>query len=214
MNLAYPAFIIADTHHVFCTGFKELLQQHFINCTITHVANADCLLQAAQQQAVDLVLIDACLPPHDGFTAACQLVQLKAACRMVLYAHENSEQTMVKAFASGAAAYFYAQEPVEAILFKLTETLKNGYCIRPENIKAYRTAQEHLLMPLPKGKLLTATEKKVLQYVAQGLTNSQIAGLLYRSTRTIDNHRQHIMKKAGCHNAVQLLAYARAKGWI
>jgi DNA-binding NarL/FixJ family response regulator len=214
MNPSCPVFIIADTHDVYRIGVLNLLKQHFTGCTVTEVTDTGNLLQTVQQQQYDIILIDTGLPPGNGFNAARSVIQLHADCRIIMYANTGGEEVVAEAFASGANAFFYNDEPQQQIIFKVTEMLKNGCCITANTIKAYRTAQQRIIKNNGHPKPLTLREKEVLQYIIKGLKNREIAEVLYLSVKTIINHRCNIMRKANCHNTAQLLAYAKKMGWI
>jgi DNA-binding NarL/FixJ family response regulator len=150
MNPSCPVFIIADTHDVYRIGVLNLLKQHFTGCTVTEVTDTGNLLQTVQQQQYDIILIDTGLPPGNGFNAARSVIQLHADCRIIMYANTGGEEVVVEAFASGANAFFYNDEPQQQIIFKVTEMLKNGCCITANTIKAYRTATHYKKQRPPK----------------------------------------------------------------
>jgi two-component system response regulator NreC len=167
-----------------------------------------------EQQPHDVVLIDVALPPGNGFTAAYNLIQLHAGCRIMMFAYERNDDAVIEAFARGATAFFYGNEPEEDIIYKTTEMLKSGYCITPDTVKAYREALHRIALRQNPLNPLTRREKVVLQYIIKGMHNPQIAALLYRSVKTIGNQRNSIMHKAGCHNIVELMAHVRKMGWL
>ncbi len=214
MNPVSPAFVIADAHDIYRCGLLNMLKEHFTNCIVAQAADTENLLNAVRQQQYDVIMIDAGLPPLNGLEAARSVIQLNADCRIILYAKAHSEELAVEAFAAGANAFFYTDEPQLRIIFKVSEMLRNGCCITEDIIKAYRAAQQRITLQQDTTKTMTACEKEVLQYIIKGLKNREIAETLHRSIKTVINHRHNIMVKAGCHNTAQLLAYCRAMGWV
>ena len=206
-----PAFMIADANGIYRRGLATLLTEHFTGCTVNVAATTEQLLTVAQQHWFDVLLIDTSLPAANSFEAARTLLQQYSDCRMVLYAHNHTEQVMVQAFAAGAAAFFNHFETPDTIIFIIREVLAKGCCITPDAFKAYQAAHTRIQNTQQLAKPLTRREQEILQLLLQGKTSRQIAEELHLSTKTVDNHRSNIMAKTGTHSITQLLLFYAGK---
>ncbi len=209
-----PAFIIADASCVNRPGLVKLLTTNFTGAAITEVADATALTAAAAHEWYDVVFADVHLLPGGGFTAARDILQVCSDYRIILYAHHNTLQDMVQAFAAGAAAFFNCNEPEETILHKIREVLEKGGCITPVEFAAYKAAHSPVPQQVQHNKPLTLREKEVLGFVCKGLSNQKIADTLYLSVKTIENHRSSIRDKTGCHNTAQLILHVNKNGGV
>jgi DNA-binding NarL/FixJ family response regulator len=207
-----PAFIIADAHGLHRCGLTNFLKQHFKDCTVAEVANANELFAATQQHWFDIILIDVRLPHLNGFETARQLKQLSADCCLVLYSAEQNEELKMRAFSCGAACFFYTGDTEDAVIAKITEVLEKGFSITVENFRAYQRAHKRLEDSM--NIILTQREKEILLFLKKGYTSIQIAADLSLSKRTVENHRQHLMHKTKCHNTPQLLLYSQEHGLL
>jgi DNA-binding NarL/FixJ family response regulator len=201
-----PDFIIADAHTVYSCGLSTYLKQHFTGCTVTEVTHADALLAAAAQQWFDVILMNARLQQPDAFETARHLKQLYARCCLVMYSTERNEQLRLRAHNSGAAAFFYTDEPIEAALHIIEEVLQKDV----STAAAY--TWQHKQVTENNSVVITRREKEVLQLIKKGLSSKQMAEKLFIAPKTIDNHRHRLMHKTNCHNAAQLLRYWEERG--
>jgi DNA-binding NarL/FixJ family response regulator len=199
--------VIADTNIVYRHGLTALIEKHFTNCTIAEVADANALLCVLRESCADVILAPVNLLQQEGFTVIQQLLQQHNHLRIILYAAHRNEQLMLQAFVAGAAAFFYSDEPVENIIYKTEQVLQFGCCITPDTFNAYKTAHNQ-----QNDKQLTRREKEILQWVEKGNTTQQIAQLLYLSNKTVQNHRNNILRKTGCHNMAQALQHVKQYG--
>ena len=206
-----PAFIIADASCINRPGLANLLKEYFTGCTITEVEDAAALMAATQQQWYDAVFTQIHLPADGGFATAQNLLQQCSSYRVIFYAHHNTQQQVVQAFAAGAAAFFNCQETKDAILHKIKEVLHKGCCFTPAEFEAYKTAHSRLIKAQDTHKPLTPREKEVLAFLCKGLINREIADTLFISKKTVDNHRGNIMEKTGCSNIAELIVYAKER---
>lgn len=201
--------VIADTSSIYRSGIAALLQKHFHHCIITEAADATSLLYLLGKHYADVILAPVTLLQQENFTAVKQMLQQQNEVRIIMYAAHRDEQLMLHAFSAGAVAFFYWDEPEEKILHTTEQVLQTGSCISTEAFYAYKAAHKQLMDAQQYDKLLTQREKEILELIEKGFTTPQIAAQLFLSTSTVQNHRNNILRKTGCHNIAQLLQWMK-----
>lgn len=225
--------LLADDHTILRDGIRALLEREADLQVVGEAANGQALLELLAHTPADLVLLDVNMPVLDGFAVMpllrAQFPQLRVLVLSMLD-HENYVHRMLEA---GALGYVLknadSTEIIHAIRtvaanqpFLCTEIGLNLLRRLVERTPApalpdpYRLAPA--LAPLPAASTghaeLSGREQEVLQLIAEGLTNQEIADTLFTSKRTIETHRQNIIEKTQTKNTAALIRYAMSTGLI
>ena len=199
--------LLADDHGLVRRGFRRMLED---DPEIAVVAEA-----GDGQQAVDLtlelrprvVVMDFALPAVNGATATRQIL-LGAPDTAVLILSMHSEMSYVRAsFEAGARGYLLKN----AMDLELVDAVKQVAAGR--QLLDPRLGTVEGLGSRPRTQL-TAREVEVLQLIAQGKSNKEIAGLLRVSVNTVSVHRANLMQTLGIHNTAELVLYAIRQGLV
>ncbi len=204
--------VITDTSSVFRRGIADLLEKHFPHCIITEAADANTLLCLMREPGADVILAPVNLLQQDSFNAVWQLLPQHNHVRVIMYAAHRDEQLIMHAFSAGAVAFFYWDEPEESILHKTEQVLQTGSCINTEAFYAFKLAHKQLLQTQQGDKIITPREKEILQLIEKGFSTQQVAAQLFIAACTVQNHRNNILRKTGCHNIAQALLYLKENG--
>ncbi len=207
------AFLIADHRSNLRYTLYKLLISRFMQCTIKQVPDTEKLLEAAAANYYDIIFIDHCLPPLNGFNALEQLAQHRPGNTVILFGADCNKQDATEALMSNAAAFFSWQNDAAHILHTVQEVMEHRLYITQEQMQLIRSAQQQRKQ---QSKLppLTKREKQELALLAKGYTTKQIADTLFIGKRTAENYRNHLLQKTGTHNTTCLLLFAKQAGWL
>jgi DNA-binding NarL/FixJ family response regulator len=187
-------------------------------------------VQMAAQLRPEIVIMDLAMPLLNGAEATRQILKEVPMTRIVVLSSYGDDEHLQAAIAAGAAAYLLKQTAASDLVKAIREVnLGNAYFspaiamrLRETSCKLAFEAPEapaslaaSLPTELPKPAVeLTSREMEVLQLIAEGFANKQIAGELGLSVKTVEKHRQAVMKKLDIHDIAGLVRHAVNKGII
>ncbi|WP_298709414.1 response regulator transcription factor [Chitinophaga sp.] len=202
---------LVDDHPAILNGLQMILQG-FPDVSVTGAwQNGDQLLGGLQVQAPQVLFLDIQLPGQDGL-ALCRRVSADyPAVRVIIFTNVEDKHTIRTAFQNGAAGYLLktagSREIREAI-----DTVTAGEQYVHNELKDQMFQQIIQRKPSRYAPSLTRREKEILGYIAQGLSNQEIADKLSLSVRTIENHRYNLMQKLDVKNTAALVRKAMELG--
>ena len=164
---------------------------------VTCFANAPDCLENLQKQNCDLLITDVKMSGMDGIELVQKTKHLKPWLPVIVVTGYGDIPMAIRAVRAGALDFIEKPLKSKTLADIINTTLK-----------------QNSLESLLKGKALTKTETIVLRMILQGKTNREISATLHRSTRTVEDHRLHIMKKLNVENVVDLVKRAAAMGII
>lgn len=174
-------------------------------------------IKLAKELKPDMVICDVSMPRLGGFDATAEIHQALPATRILLLSMHEGDEYFYKALKAGGSGYVLKRSTETELLTAVHEVLRGGIYLRQP------TAQRILQTALdpegpPEGpeslSVLTPREREVLQAIASGMTNQEIADRFVVSVRTIETHRAHIIDKLGIRKRSELVQYALRKGLV
>jgi DNA-binding NarL/FixJ family response regulator len=204
--------LLADDHTVVRQGFRAMLAQQTDISIVGEAGNGREVLTLAEQTKPDLIVMDVAMPELNGIEATRRLTAGMPGVRILaLSMHKDSVyvREMLKAGAKG----YLLKDSGEADLLEAVRTLaRGGEYISPAVQDALASA------PRKDGATaldqLTSREREVLQLIAEGKTNKEVATVLQISPFTVDAHRGRIMEKLKVHNVNELVRFAVRHGLV
>ncbi|MCP4357285.1 MAG: response regulator transcription factor [Chloroflexi bacterium] len=208
--------ILADDHAVVRSGLRMLLEAQTDMEIIGEAENGREAVTLAQSLQPDIILMDILMPDMNGIEAT-RLVKEAApdTAVLALTMHED-EQYFFEMLKAGASGYIPKRAAPDDLVAAIRTINRGEVYLFPSLaarlVQDFVNRQKPATKPLPDN--LTAREQEVLGLIAEGLTNPQIALQLGISVKTVDRHRENLMRKLNMHSRIALVKYAIKKGLI
>ena len=209
--------LLADDHLMVRTGLRMIIDAQPDMKVVGEAKNGLEAIQMAEQVHPDVVVMDISMPSLGGLEATRRIKrQMDDAQVLMLTMHDN-EQFFFQAIQAGASGYVTKTAP-EWELLTAIRSVDQGNCYL--NAGVTKLLVSDYLERIKRGErrqpddLLTDREREILNLVAAGHSNREIAQLLNISEHTVHNHRARLMEKLGVHNRLELLKYALRQGIV
>ena len=203
------SLLLVDDHDVVRQGLKALLSGEPDLVIVGEARSGREGVRLASELRPDVVVMDLAMPLLNGWEATRQLVRDVPSTRVIVLSSYDSSEYVQQAMAAGASGYLN-KHAAPADLLRAIHEVKNGNTFFDSSIA------QQLADPVAQSAetALTPREAEVLQLIAEGFANKQIAGELGLSVKTVEKHRQQVMNKLGIHDTAGLVRHAVAKGVI
>jgi two-component system, NarL family, response regulator NreC len=209
--------LLADDHTVMRAGLRLLLERHDNFEVVGEAADGREAVEIAAAQKPDVVVRDVAMPHLNGVEAARQILSRNPDTAIVMLSMHSDESYVLRSLKAGARGYLL-KDSAEADLIAAIQAIVEGRSFFSPGVRAL--LKEDYIYRLQKFgaddtyELLTAREREVLQLVAEGRSNKEVASLLGLSLYTVETHRTHILQKLNLHSVPELILYAVRKGII
>ncbi len=208
--------IIADDHAIIREGLKSLLEKKGV--TVLAIAqNGREAIDLAVEHQPDLVLMDIAMPDLNGVDATAAIKKRVPSTKVIALSMHSTKKHIENMFSSGASAYIIKESAFEELMDAIEEVNQGNYYLSPSIARMYVDNQGNRFttgddMPTPVD--LSKKERQVLQLVAEGQKNRDIAEILDVSIKTVETHRRNIMKKLSIFNIAGLTRFAIKEGIV
>lgn len=208
--------LLVDDHEIVRAGLRMLFLAEDDLEIAGEVGSAEEALQAVQDLEPDVVLMDVAMPGMSGIEATRRIKASKPETVILALTMHEDEQYFFEMLNAGASGYM----PKRAAPDDLVSAIR---VVSQGNVYLYPTLAKLLVKdflgrsetdPTTAADALTPREREVLTLIAEGHTNREIAKALTISHKTVDRHRENIMRKLNLHSRVELVKYAIEKGLI
>jgi DNA-binding NarL/FixJ family response regulator len=215
--MSLQRIMIADDHSILRRGLRLVLEEHAEYRVVGEAADGKEAVRVAQEQRPDIAILDIGMPHLNGIEAARQICSSMPATAVIMLSMHSDESYVLRALKVGARGYLLKQS-AESDLIAAIKAVSVG--------KAYfspaigRLMLEDYMRTMRERdvedsyELLTTREREILQLIAEGKSNKDIANLLNLSLYTVETHRSNIMDKLSLHSMAELILYAVRKGLI
>jgi DNA-binding NarL/FixJ family response regulator len=210
--------LLADDHTIVRQGLRALLKTE---ADIEVVAEADTgrqAVQLAQKLRPAVVVMDIGMPLLNGLEATRQILKAAPDTKVLILSAHSDDEYIEQVIALGAAGYLNKETSADFLSQAIREVQKGNAYFSPPI--ARRLGDLYLDTPrqgkriMKRGIALSSREAEVLQLIAEGKANKQVARELRISVKTVEKHRQNLMKKLDLHDTAGLTRYAIGAGII
>lgn len=193
---------IVDDHYMVVEGIRSLLQHEPGIEWMGHATQAEACLAFLRLQQPDVVLMDINMPGMNGIDL-CRVVKENWPQVFVIgLSTFNQQQFIQRMMENGASGYVLKNASQEELLEAITAAMRGDTYLSLEASNALARKD------MPEIPVITRREKEVLQLIAEGLTNPEIAEKLFISTSTVDTHRKNLLIKFNTKNTASLVSSA------
>ncbi len=206
--------LIADDHGVVRKGLRLLLEQYPELEVIGEAANGRDAVTMAATLSPQIVVMDVAMPILNGIEAAEQIINANSKIGIIILTMHADESYLLRALNVGIKGYLLKESAEEDLLLAIRSVARG----KPFFSRAINETllEDYMRVLKQQGlsdtfHLLTAREKEVLQLLAEGKTNKEVATLLDLSPYTVESHRTNLMQKLNVHNTAEIVLYAVRK---
>jgi two-component system, NarL family, response regulator NreC len=209
--------LLVDDHEVVRTGLRMLLEHQPDMEIVGEASTGAEALELAAQTKPDVIVMDITLPDISGIEATRRIKQAQPGAAIVALTIHEDEQYFFEMLQAGASGYVPKRAAPDDLISSIRAAYNEEIYIYPSLAKALVS---DFLSRSPAGPEqssldeLTPREAEVLELLAGGLTNDEIAAQLVISPHTVARHRENLMRKLGLHSKSELVKYAIRKGII
>ncbi len=199
--MAIKVFIV-DDHYMVIEGIRSLLQYADSVEWMGHATNADSCMAFLKQQLPDVILMDINLPDKSGINLCKEVKEQYPSIFIVGLSTFNQQSFIQKMMDNGASGYVLKNATQKELLDAI-ETVGKGKTYLSDEAASSLKKDETSETPV-----LTRREKEVLELIAEGSTNVEIAARLFISASTVDTHRKNLLAKLNAKNTASLVKIA------
>jgi DNA-binding NarL/FixJ family response regulator len=210
--------LLADDHVVVRQGFKALLAGERDIQVIGEADNGRLAVEMTRKLMPDVVIMDIAMPLLNGLIATQQITHEMPATKVLILSSYCDDEYLSQLTATGAAGYLIKQTAAEDVVRAIREARKGNAFFSPSIsrrlLDQFRDAIINGRTPRQATPQLSSRAMEVVQLIAEGKANKQIASELSISIKTVEKHRQRVMNTLDIHNTAGLTRFAVAKGLV
>jgi two-component system response regulator NreC len=199
--------LLADDHALVRRGFRRILEDDEFIKVVGEASNGIEAIAMAQQLKPRVVVMDLSMPELDGVQATREIVKNVQGTSVLILSMHADDNYVRNALDAGAKGYLL-KNAIDVDLVGAIKAVAQGRRYIGSGLKYVAGEQDDEL------DRLTAREKQVLQLIAQGKSNKEIAALLELSVNTVSVHRANLMEKMNIHRTAELVLFAIRKGLV
>ncbi len=209
--------LLADDHAILRSGLRLLLEREPDMAVVGEATDGREAVDWMAGEGADVVVMDVGMPGLNGIEAAGQIARRHPHAGVVMLTMHSDETYVLRCLRAGARGYVL-KESAENELLAAIRAVHAGQSffspkvkrlLQQEHVERIRCSAGH-----DSYELLTEREREVLQRIAEGHSNKEIAGRLFLSVHTVETHRKNIQEKLNLHGPADLVLYAVRKGIV
>lgn len=217
MDTEKKRIVIAEDHTILREGLKSLLSLNPELAVVGEAQDGREAVRIASELKPDLVLMDLSMPRMNGIEAIKEIKRQHPEIKIIVFTVYKTEEYVLASLQAGADGYILKEANYAEFLVAIKNVLMGKHYLSPEIsgkvIEGYlKGQQDHA--PLTVWDTLTSREREILKLVGEGYKNREIADDLCISMKTVEKHRENLMKKLDLHTASALTSYAIEKGLV
>jgi len=206
--------LLADDHKIVREGLRSLLEKDPDMEVIGEAENGRRAVRMVLDLKPDVVILDVAMPDLNGIEAARKIMAERLGTKIVALSMHSDRRFVKEMFRAGASGYLLKDSAFDELSHAIHSVNENRTYLSPK--VAHIIAREYLDR-LSESEpfifsFLTPREREVLQLLTEGKTNKEISYSLNISVKTVDTHRQHIVKKLGINSLAELTKFAIREG--
>lgn len=209
--------LLADDHTVVRDGLRALLEREPDMTVVAEAPDGRESIRLAETEMPDVVVMDLAMPNMNGMEATRRILGTNSRIGVVILSMHQDESYVLGALKAGAKGYLL-KDSMRSEVIEAIRAVSQGRSFLTRKIA--KILQEDYVTRLrqrgleDRYDLLSDREREILQMIAEGRSNKEIANLLNISVSTVESHRGHILQKLDIHGVPELILYAVRKGIV
>jgi DNA-binding NarL/FixJ family response regulator len=192
---------IVDDHYMVIEGLRSLLQQKKSIEWMGHAMNAASCMAYLKNQQPDVILMDINLPDKSGIDLCAEVRKLYPSVFVIGLSTFNQQSFIQRMMENGASGYVLKNATQEELMDGINTVVKGRQYLSHEAANSIQNRFEKI-------PVLTRREKEILELIAEGMTNQEIAEKLFVAVTTVDSHRKNLLAKFDARNIAMLIKTA------
>ncbi len=209
------SFVLAEDHEVVRQGIEAILKVNQDFVVAGSCGNGLEAIELVDQHKPDILILDLSLPGIDGLEVTNRVATRHPETLVIILSMHEHEEYIIKVLQLGAKGYLLKESGSTELMKAISVVLQGNYYLSdsiPEDILI--RFKERKGRTMSRYDTLSEREREVLQLVAEGHSNAEIAEILFIGTRTVETHRSNIMAKLGLRNQTDLVHFVMQRGLI
>lgn len=206
--------LIADDHQITREGIRSLLEREPDMKVLGEAEDGRSAARMARELGPDIIVMDVCMPEMNGILATSIILTELPKIKVLALSMLDDRRFVSNMLRAGASGYLIKDCSCKELVRAIRQVMANKMYLSPGIMDV--VVKDYIRPPAytnsPHDSHLTIREKEVLQLVAEGHSNSQIANNLHVSVRTIESHRQNLMMKINAKGIAGMTKYAIREG--
>lgn len=207
MSIKYKILIV-DDHELFRDGLKFFISQQEDLEVIAEAKDGKEFLQILDNSTPDVVLMDISMPEMDGITATLEAIKKYPETKIIALSSFGDEIYYYKMIQAGVMGFVLKNAGKKEIEEAIHTIIKGKNYFSRELLQKIVLKKEPINSCLEQKIKISKREKEILSLICQGLSNKEIAELLFISPKTVNNHRSHLLEKTSAKNSANLVMFA------
>lgn len=202
--------LLADDHKIVREGLRMILEREPDIKVVAEAEDGETAIRLAEKFSPDLVLLDISMPGLNGIEVTQKLLQKQPDLAILILSMCAEKEFVIEALSAGAKGYLLKHCAATDLVVAIKSILAGGIHLsqRAAELIVKEYIQPDLVSNPDTKDRLSPREAEILRFIADGKNNKEIAYALDLSTKTIETHRQNLMKKLDIHNIAGLVKYA------
>jgi DNA-binding NarL/FixJ family response regulator len=204
--------LLADDHNILRDGLRVLLERQPGFEVVAEASDGREAVVLAEQHRPDVAVIDIAMPGLNGIEATRRICGLPFHIAVIILSMHSDDSYILRSLKAGARAYLLKDSAKADLIAAIRAVVEGNPFFSPRVTQVLQDSQQAIEDDKEDSyELLTGREREILQLVAEGKSNKEIASQLNLSTYTVDTHRSHVLRKLNLHSVPEVILYAVRK---
>jgi DNA-binding NarL/FixJ family response regulator len=210
--------LLADDHELTRSGLRFLLEQQKDWTICGEASNGRMAVELAERLKPDFAILDISMPGLNGLEVTRQILKSLPRTKILIYTMHETEKIVIEALETGARGLMLKTDGGDNMLAAV-QSIANGKRFFTSSVldmvvEAYLSKRDSERNPDSHTTMLTSREHEVIQLLAEGKSNKEVASMLFITDRTVEGHRREIMRKLDLKSIADLVRYAVRNGIV